>query len=152
MVADCTLDTRKGSEVKMEYSNETLIYMNEKVQINFEYLYAYDKYLRFVLNIKTEMFMGSQEFYLYIGDVSDLIESLKQASETLMGNITFNDSESESYMTLSLDGYNNIMLCGEIGNIFDDIHMKFNIKVDQTCVKLMEEILVKAMIFSKEDV
>ena len=130
----------------MEYSNETLIYSDEKTHINFEYLYSYNnEYLRFVLNLKTEKFIGNQEFYLYVDDVSDLIDCLGKYSKTLVGEIIFNDSESESYMKFSLNGYNNITLSGEIGDVFDDVHMKFNFKVDQTSIMLMKDLLASAM-------
>ncbi len=131
----------------MQINNyENLLYKNKEIDIRFEYLYDYNKeYLNFLLSIETERLIGKQEFYLNIDYVIQLVKKINEIYEVKSGEILLNDSNSESFILVSMNGYETVKLRGRIGNVFDCVNMSFDVNVDQTILKLLKNILAESI-------
>lgn len=131
----------------MEISTyESLLYRSDEITVNFKYLYDYNKeYLSFLLSIETEKFVGKQEFYLNIDYVAQLIIKIDEVYELKHGEILLNDSNSESFILVLVDEYETVKLQGRIGNVFDFIHMDFDVNVDQTILGILKNTLVESI-------
>lgn len=130
----------------MKYNSDNIVYVNNDIRIVFEYLCEHNKeYLRFMLYIENAYFQGQQQFYLYIEDVKTIIDELNNMYNTLNGQVYFFDTESESYCKLCTSGYNNVIISGKIGNIYDAIKLEFEFSVDQTVISILKNILLNAL-------
>lgn len=130
----------------MEYNSDNIIYENNDSKIAFEYLYKYDEeYSIFVLYVENANFKGRHNFFLYIEDVKSAYEELKCIYGSLSGEVILYDMESESYLKLSANGYDSIIISGKIGGYYDCIKLEFDFKVDQTVISLLKDILKNAL-------
>lgn len=64
---------------------------------------------------------------------------------SLNGQVCFFDTESESYYKLCANGYNNIIISGKIGNIYDVIKLEFEFSADQTVICILKNILLNVL-------
>lgn len=125
---------------------ENLLYKSNEIDIRFKYLYNYNKeYLNFLLAIETEKFVGKQEFYLNTDYVRQLIRKINEIYKLKNGEILIDDSNSESSILISMNGYELVELRGKIGNAFDCICMTFNVNIDQTVLELLKDILAETI-------
>ncbi len=124
---------------------EYLVYKDSDKKIFFEYQYDFNKeYLMFLLSVQIKNFSGEQEFYLYADSVRELTEQLDKIYKSDSGEVTINDSDSESRLTVCMNSINDVRLIGQMGGMSDDIRMSFDTKIDQTSVLLIKNILLSA--------
>lgn len=128
----------------MKYDD--ILYMNNNTKITFEYLYKFDDECSvFMLYVENENFKGRHRFFLYIENIRSAYEGLKSLYDSLCGEVCLSDMESESYFSLSANGYENIVLSGNIGGCYDDIKLGFNIKADQTVISVLKNVLKETL-------
>ena len=111
------------------------IWSSSYANMSIEYLYTVEINLTFSIAVKSYGFSGKHHFCVRQDYLLEKIAEMTEMLNSLFGECRISDAESDSYICMSFDGIK-LKVVGQLGGSYNDNHVNFGFKADQTALKL----------------
>jgi len=114
--------------------NDVVILDDMDKKLCIEYLYCVEDYYTMTFKVQSSKFRGESNFCISKQELVKIIEYLNVANKELKGNVQISDSDSDSYINITVKNTGRLMIDGQIGGSFEDNYIKFKYESDQTII------------------
>jgi len=122
--------------------NNKLVFQNNACSVSIHSLYLVGGYITYEVSISTCGFTGTSNFCIKASKVNEYIYIIDAMSETLSGEISIDDSESDAYLKFFFENKTSLFVVGQIGGSYEDNVLKFKLMADQTALYGLKENLL----------
>ncbi len=103
--------------------NDVVILDDKDKKLYIEYLYCVEDYYTMTFKVQSSKFSGESNFCISKQELVKIIEYLNVANKELKGNVQISDSDSDSYINITVKNTG-----------FEDNYIKFKYESDQTII------------------
>lgn len=112
--------------------NNKLVFQNSACSVSIHSLYFVGGYITYEVSISTCGFAGSSNFCIEESKVNEYIYIIDTMIESLSGELSIDDSESDAYLKFFFENKTSLFVVGQIGGSYEDNVLKFKLMADQT--------------------
>ena len=119
---------------------DNVLFESEYNQFICEEQYIIDAYYTINFKVKSGDFSGSGSFCIKDDEIKNIIYSLQQMQQTLVGKRVIRDFDTDDFIQLSCEKLGHICVNGQLSGSHTENFIRFKYMADQT---LLETLIVK---------